>query len=76
MAEEDCKRIITAKELNESRDQLNQVRIEDGEEPYIDEEYPLATKDIISYTYAGPALSQISDAYNRGKILKKGSAVW
>ena len=45
VAEDDFLRITTAKELNNFRDVINKMRIENGESPFSEKELPVATED-------------------------------
>ena len=77
VAEEDFYSIIDVDELKDTRDFYNNMRIENGEQPLTEEEWPIETEDMGYYWYADHAIDVISKAYNKdGTIIKKGSAYW
>lgn len=77
VAEKDFYSVTTAKELNKMRNGVNETRIQIGEPPLTEEEWPIETEDIGYYWYADHAIDVISDAYNKdGTVIKQGSAHW
>ena len=68
VAEEDYYSVTTAEELNEMRNSVNEMRIQDGEPPLTEEEWSIETEDIGYYWYADHAISRITEAYEKGII--------
>ncbi len=75
-AANDFERVIKKEELNELRDAINKMRLENGENVLSENELPIVTEDTVSYYYADQAINAIWDAYKKGTILKNGSRVW
>lgn len=75
-AERDRMRIIKAEELNSMRDSINEMRKENGEPPLCEEELPTATEDSKCYQYASHAIRKINEAYEDGRVLEEGMALW
>ena len=67
-AEKDFLCSTTAKELNEMRDAINQMRIENGE--------PELTEDESWYWYGDHAINSIWKAFCEGKELPEGTVMW
>ena len=67
-AEKDFLSSTTAKELNEMRDAINQMRIENGE--------PELTEDESWYWYGDHAINSIWKAFCEGKELPEGTVMW
>ena len=76
MAEEDFVRIITAEELNESRESMNKLRQEEGDPPLTEEEWPLAKEDEEYYLYASPMIAKICDDFAAGDLKEEGMIAW
>lgn len=75
-AEEDFLRSTIAAELNRMRDAINEMRVENGEEPLTEEELPTATEGESWYWFGDHAISKIWNAFREGKELDKGCAMW
>jgi hypothetical protein len=59
------------------REQVNEMRAQDGELPLTEEEWPIETEDIGYYWYADHAIDVILEAYNKdGTVMKQGTAHW
>lgn len=67
-AEKDFLCSTTAKELNEMRDAINQMRIENGE--------PELTEDESWYWYGDHSINSIWKAFCEGKELPEGTVMW
>ena len=76
MAEEDFVRIITAEELNESRESMNKLRQEEGDPPFTEEEWPLAKEDIEHYYYGSHVINRICDDFAAGDLKEDGMVAW
>ncbi len=76
VAEGDFERRATAKELNELRDSVNEMRAENGEPPLTEEEWPSAKEDSSWYYYANHAIDKLCDSFNSGEELTEGMAAW
>lgn len=76
VAEKDVEHYATAKELNQMRDSINEMRIENGEEPYSEEELPTVTEDRKWYSYASHAMTGIYNKIKAGEIPEKGTVAW
>lgn len=75
-AEKDFLCSTTAKELNEMRDAVNQMRIENGEPELTENELPIATEDESWYWYGDHAVNRIWKAFCEGKELSEGTVMW
>ena len=62
-SQNDFYREIFGAELNDMRDSINKMRVENGEEPYTEEELPICDtdKDYGGYVYAEKALSKLEE---------------
>ena len=62
-SEKDFYREIVGAELNDMRDSLNKMRVENGEEPYTEEELSICDpdKDYGGYVYAEKALFKLEE---------------
>ncbi|WP_245191086.1 hypothetical protein [Anaerococcus rubeinfantis] len=62
-SQNDFYREIFGAELNDMRDSINKMRVENGEEPYTEEELPICNpdKDYGGYVYAEKALSKLEE---------------
>ena len=76
LAANDFERVIKKEELNEMREVINKMRIENGESELSEDECPTATEDEISRFYADHAINAIWEAYKEGAPLKSGSRAW
>ena len=76
VAEDDFLRIATAEELNDFRDILNKMRIENGESPLSEEELPIATEDEEWYYYADQAAKRVLKEVKNGTIPERGTVKW
>lgn len=75
-AEGDFASIVTAKSLNDMRDDINRMRIENGEDPLTEDELPTATEDEAYHFYASHAKSRISDLFEKGTVPEYGMVAW
>lgn len=75
-AEKDFLRSTTAKELNDMRDAINQMRIENGEPELTEDELPIATEGESWYWYGEHAINSIWKAFLEGKELPEGTVMW
>lgn len=71
VAEEDFLCRTSAKELNEMRDAINEMRKENGEPPLTEEELPTATEDEEWYQYADHAIRRVREELKKALFLKK-----
>ena len=67
-AEKDFLSSTTAKELNEMRDAINQMRIGNGEQKLMEDE--------LWYWYGGHAINSIWKVFCEGKELSEGTVMW
>lgn len=74
-AEEDFVCKTSAKELNEMRNAINEMRKETGQEP-LTEELSTATEDEEWYYYADHVIRRILNEMEKGNIPEKGTVVW
>ena len=77
-AQEDFYQKIMGAELNEMRDSINQMRVENGEKPYTEEELPACDpdKDYGGYVYAEKALSKLSEFLETNDFRDEGMVTW
>ena len=75
-AEEDFLCFASADQLNEMRDLVNQMRIENGEAPLTKEELPTATEDQEWYLYADHAIRRIRKEIEKGSVPERGTVAW
>ncbi|SUB56408.1 hypothetical protein [Peptoniphilus lacrimalis] len=63
ISQKDCYRKILGSELNDMRDSINNMRVENGEEQYTEEELSLCDpdKDYGGYVYSEKALSKLEE---------------
>lgn len=67
----------TASEINELRDNANQMCMEEGRPQIDEEEWPYAKEDIEYYQYAQHAVEKIDEMYEaNGKFPSEGIAAW
>ena len=76
LAENDFERVTTKEELNELRASINQLRLEEEGKELSEDEWPIATKDMVTHFYADHAIRGILETYKEGKILQSGRRVW
>ena len=72
----DMKNRTSAKELNEMRDTINEMRKENGEPPLTEEELPMAIEDEEWYQYADYAIRRVKKVMEEGNFLEKGTVAW
>ena len=77
-SQKDFYRNILGAELNDMRDSLNKMRIENGEEPYTEEELPICDpdKDYGGYVYAEKALSKLEEFFETNDFKDEGIVTW
>lgn len=75
-AEKDFLCSTTAKELNNMRDAINQIRIENGAPELTEDELPIAAEDESWYWYGDHAINSIWNAFLEGKELPEGTVMW
>ena len=76
MASDDFSRYVPVEELKESRAFMNRLRLEEGEKPLSEEEWPIPIKGFTTTFYADHAVRKIKRAYKNGEILKRGVVIW
>ncbi len=76
MAEEDFVRIITAEELNESRESMNKLRQEEGLPPFTEVEWPLEKEDIEHYFYGSHVVNKIWEDFIGNTMKEEGMVAW
>ena len=76
LAPDDFESVVTKEEINELRDFINKMRIEDGECALTEEELPIATEDETSRFFADHAVQDISDSFNAGIVKERGCVAW
>lgn len=75
-APDDFSRRVTLEEVKSLRDSVNNLRIEEGEPELTEEEWPTPTESFITTFYADHVISTVRKSFERGVLLKKGSAAW
>lgn len=77
-SQKDFYRNILGAELNDMRDSLNKMRVENGEEPYTEEELPICDpdKDYGGYVYAEKALSKLEEFCETNDFKDEGIVTW
>ena len=77
-SEKDFYREILGSELNDMRDSINNMRVENGEEPYTEEELPICDpdKDYGGYVYAEKALSKLEEFCETNDFKDEGIVTW
>lgn len=77
-SQKDFYRNILGAELNDMRDSLNKMRVENGEEPYTEEELPICDpdKDYGGYVYAEKALSKLEEFFETNDFKNEGIVTW
>ena len=76
VAEEDFLCRTSANELNEMRDVINEMRIENGEPSLTEEEWPTAIEADEWYYYADHVIHRLRDEIEKRNIPDKGVVVW
>ena len=76
VAEEDFLYIITAKELNKSRDIINVFRKENGEKPLTEEELPMLKEDVKRYYYGSHVVNKIWEDFIGNTMKEEGMVAW
>ena len=75
-AADDFIRTVSAEELNSMRNRIDEMRKENDESEFTENELPIAQKNEQWYWFANHAIKAIEDAYNSGEILTEGIATW
>ena len=77
-SQKDFYRNILGAELNDMRDSLNKIRVENGEETYTEEELPICDpdKDYGGYVYAEKALSKLEEFFETNDFKNEGIVTW
>lgn len=77
-SQKDFYRNILGAELNDMRDSLNKMRVENGEESYTEEELPICDpdKDYGGYVYAEKALSKLEEFCETNDFKDEGIVTW
>ena len=77
-SQKDLYKKILGAELNDMRDGINKMRIENGEEPYTEEELPTCdpNKDYGGYVYAEKALSKLTEFFETNDLRDESMVVW
>lgn len=77
-SQKDFYRNILGAELNDMRDSLNKMRVENGEKPYTEEELPICDpdKDYGGYVYAEKALSKLEEFCETNDFKDEGMVTW
>lgn len=76
VAEEDFLCRTFANELNSMRDAINEMRKENGEPPFTEDELSAANKDDEWYYYADHVIRRIKEEVENGNIPEKGTVAW
>lgn len=75
-AERDVKSICKEEKLNSMREHINEMRVENGELTYSEDELPTATEDSEFYYYASHVINKIDEAHDEGIFLEEGTVAW
>jgi hypothetical protein len=75
-AEEDFLCRTSADELNEMRNAINEMRVENGEQPFSEEELPIAKNDEEWYQYAEHAIRRLREELEEGNTPNQGTVAW
>lgn len=69
---------ISGAKLNDMRNSINKMRIENGDEPYAEEELPTCdpNKDYGGYVYAEKALSKLAEFFETNDFRDESMVVW
>lgn len=76
VAEEDFLCRTSADELNEMRNAINEMRIENGEQPLSEEELPTVKNDEEWHQYADHVIRRLSKELEEGKTPNQGTVAW
>ena len=76
VAEEDFVCRTSADELNEMRNAINEMRLENGEPPLTEEELPTATEGDEWYYYADHMVRRLIEEFEKGNIPESGTVAW
>ena len=76
VAEEDFICRTSAEELNEMRDAINKMRLENGQLPLTEEELPTATEGEEWYYYADHVVRRLREEFANDNIPEKGTIAW
>ena len=72
LAPADYQFTVTVEEQLESRESFNRARLEEGEPPLSEEEFPIPTRPFTVTAYADPVCYRIMTEYKEGKLPKCG----
>ena len=77
-SQKDFYREILGSELNDIRNSINKMRVENGEEPYTEEELPICDpdKDYGGYVYAEKALTKLSESFETNDFRDEYMVAW
>ncbi len=77
-SQKDFYRKILGSELNDMRDSINKMRVENGEEPYTEEELPTCDpdKDYGGYFYVEKALSRLAEFFGTNDFREESTVAW
>ncbi len=77
LAPDDFQREEPAENLNQLRDEINAIRLENGEPPLTEEELPTATEPMIITFFADHVISSIGKTIREeGKLPETGMSAW
>ena len=77
-SQKDFYRKILGAELNDIRDSINKMRVENGEEAYTEEELPTCDpdKDYGGYVYAEKAISRLAEFFETNDFKDEDMVGW
>lgn len=76
LSPKDFMRTETIAEQNEMRDSINEMRKSEGLDELSEEEWPIATEDIVIRFFADHAMNKIWHGYVMGDVLQSGTVMW
>ena len=76
VAEKDFVCKTSVDELNEMRNAINEMRVENGEPPLTEDELPIATEGNEWYYYADYVIRRLVEDFDKGIIPEKGTVAW
>lgn len=76
VAEEDFLCRTSVDELNEMRNAINEMRLENGEPPLTEEELPTAAEGSEWYYYAEHVIRRLIEEFDKGNVPEKGTVAW
>ena len=76
VAEDDYLQVITAKELNESREWISKTRQEEDLSPLTEKAWPLEKQDLVFYYYGAYVESRIIKDLKNNSLLEEGFMAW